>query len=94
MLKKGRVAISPADATEAIASGQCYFLTRQAPSGRVQAGGTISRLEWADASAAERAGPGRYTLRFEDGARIEVTVTSHLQTACGPDVLRFVAAAP
>ena len=94
MLKKGRVTIAPADAGEAIASGQCYYLTRQAPSGRVQAGGTIARLEWASEDAAAQAGPGRYALRFEDGTRIEVTVTKHLQTACGPDVLRFTAVAP
>ena len=94
MLKKGIVAITADGETEPLAQGQCYFAWRSAPSGRVQAGGTITRLVWTAPGAEERAGPGAYRLLFDDGGAATVAITAHLYTACGPQVLRFTADGP
>ncbi len=93
-MKKGPVLIRRPDEAAPLAMGMCYLATRTAPSGREQAGGTISQLEWAPGTSSDQAGPGRYQVEFSDGALVEIVVSSHLQTACGPDVLRFRAIVP
>ena len=88
-VKKGPVVIRRVEEAAPLATGMCYLATRTAPSGREDAGGTITRLQWAPGVDLDLAGPGQYRIEFPDGALVGITVDKHLQTACGPEVLRF-----
>ena len=88
-VKKGPVLIRRPHEEGPLALGMCYLATRTAPSGRETAGGTITRLQWAPGVDIEGAGPGAYRLEFDDGTLVDISVTRHLFTACGPEVLRF-----
>lgn len=88
-VKKGQVLIRRTQDEAPLAMGMCYLATRTAPSGHETKGGTITRLQWAPGVDIEGAGPGGYRLEFDDGTLVDISVTRHLLTACGPEVLRF-----
>ncbi|MBI4496704.1 MAG: hypothetical protein HY689_02250 [Chloroflexi bacterium] len=94
ILKKGPVLIRRAQEATPLAMGMCYLAGRSAPSGRADAGGTIARLQWAPGADPAEAGPGEYHVEFSDGVWLDIAVTQHLQSACGPEVLRFRALGP
>lgn len=88
-VKKGQVLIRRSGEEAPLAMGMCYLANRTTPSGLHSASGTITRLQWAQGVDLDLAGPGTYRLEFDDGTLVGITVDKHLQTACGPEVLRF-----